>query len=242
MKRRAPIQFISILFLLLITGQTGHRAQRDHSGQAAYAQEKPDIFRSDQSVFILAWKKRGYYDRDLMDQLHRNTSQKSRDQIARDADVISGRITLGRSRAERVVLDRPVPFILPGGGSDEDLREKIGEQFRKQKKFKLVDTVEQADIVFLVQGDYVFSFGLGSSDGSSSNPASDENGPNALARLKAVAITAATYRDRPSRMIRKLDSAPWRGEEVGEVKYDATFEEASAEKLVKRFHQEALNK
>jgi hypothetical protein len=211
------------------------------AGQAVYPQERPDIFRSEQSVFILAWKKRGYYDRDLMDQLHRNASQKSRDQIARQADAIADRmmdrLTLGRTRAERVVLDRPAPFILPAGGSDEDLREKIEEQFRKQKKFKLVAAAEEADIVFLVQGDYIFSFGP-----SSSNPASDENGPNALARLKAVAITAATYRDRPSKMLRKLDSAPWRGEEVGEVKYDATFEEASTEKLVKRFHKEALKK
>jgi hypothetical protein len=229
MKRPAQIQFLSLLFILVI------------AGQAAYAQEKTGTFRSDQSVFILAWKKRGYYDRDLMDQLHRNKSQKDRDQIARAADAISGqitdRLTLGRTRAGRVVLDRPAPFILPAGGSDEDLQEKIGEQFRKQKKFKLVDAVEEADIVFLVQGDYIFSFGP-----RSSNPADDENGPDALARLKAVAITAATYRDRPSRMIRQLDSAPWRGEEVGEVNYDATFEEASAEKLVKRFHKEALKK
>jgi hypothetical protein len=234
MKRSVKIQFFSLLFMLVIMGQ------------AAYAQERPDIFRSDQSVFILAWKKRGYYDRDLMDQLHRGTSQKSRNQIAKELDAISGqisdRITLGRSRAERVVLDRPAPFILPGGGSDEDLREKIEEQFRKQKKFKLVDSVEQADIVFLVQGDYIFSFGPRFSDRGSSSPASDENGPDALARLKAVAVTAATYRDRPSKMIRKLDSAPWRGEEVGEINYNATFEEASAEKLVKRFHKEALKK
>jgi hypothetical protein len=234
MKRSVQIQFFSLLFILVIMGQ------------AAYAQERADIFRSDQSVFILAWKKRGYYDRDLMDQLHRGTSQKSRNQIAKELDAISGqisdRITLGRSRAERVVLDRPAPFILPGGGSDEDLREKIQEQFRKQKKFKLVDAVEQADIVFLVQGDYIFSFGPRFSDRGSSSPASDENGPDALARLKAVAVTAATYRDRPSKMIRKLDSAPWRGEEVGEINYNATFEEASAEKLVKRFHKEALKK
>jgi hypothetical protein len=229
MKRAAQIQFLSLLFILAITGQ------------AADAQERPDIFTSDQSVFILAWKKRGYYDLDLMDQLHRNTSQKSRNQVAKDVDAISdrltNRITLGGSRAARVVLDRPAPFILPAGGSDEDLRGKIEEQFRKQKKFKLVDAAEQADIVFLVQGDYIFSFGPRSSE-----PASDENGPDALARLKAVAITAATYRDRPSKMLRKLDSAPWRGEEVGEVNYDATFEEASPEKLVKRFHKEALKK
>jgi hypothetical protein len=232
MKRSAQIQFLSLLFFLMVLVI---------GGQAAYAQEKPDIFRSDQSVFILAWKKRGYYDRDLMDQLHRKSSQKSRNQIAREADAIADRmtdrLTLGRSRAERVVLDRPAPFILPAGGSDEDLREKIEEQFRKQKKFKLVAAAEEADIVFLVQGDYIFSFGP-----RSSNPASDENGPDALARLKAVAITATTYRDRPSKMLRKLDNAPWRGEEVGEVNYDATFEEASAEKLVKRFHKEALKK
>jgi hypothetical protein len=228
-KRPSQIQFLSLLFILVITGQ------------AASAQEKPEVFRSEQSVFILAWKKRGYYDRDLMDQLHRNTSQKTRDQVASQADAISGRITLGRSRMERVTLDRPAPFILPSGGSDEDLQEKIEEQFRKQKKFKLVDAVEQADIVFLVQGDYVFNFGPRSSD-KGATPANDENGPDALARLKAVAITAATYRDRPSKMLRKLDNAPWRGVEVGEVNYDASYEEASHEKLVKRFHKEALKK
>jgi hypothetical protein len=218
-------EFILVILMILMIG-----------GQATYAQERP-AFRSNQSIFILAWKKRGYYDRDLMDQLHRNTSQKKRDQIGRDADMISGRLTLGRTRADRVILDRPAPFILPAGGSDEDLREKIGEQFRKQKKFRLVDALEEADIVFLVQGDYIFSFGP-----RSSAPTGDDNGPDALARLKAVAITAATYRERPSRMLRKLEDAPWRGEEVGEINYDASFEEASAEKLVKRFHKEALKK
>ncbi len=241
MKNPAQIQLLSLLFILVITGQTSHRKLSGYLGQVANAQEKPDIFRSDQSVFILAWKKRGYYDRDLMDQLHRHSSKKSRNQIATQADAISGRLTLGNTRMERVILDRPAPFILPGGGSDEELLEKIVEQFRKQKKLKLVDAAEQADIVFLVQGDYIFSFGSKSSDGAIT-PANDDNGPNALARLKAVAITAATYRDRPSKMLRKLDTAPWRGEEVGEVNYDATFEEASAEKLVKRFHKEALKK
>jgi hypothetical protein len=205
----------------------------------AYAQDKHEVFKSEQSVFILAWKKRGYYDRDLMDQLHRNTSQKSKNQIAKGAEAIAGRLTLGNSRMERTVLDRPAPFILPGG-SDVELTERIEEQFRKQKRFKLVDAPEQADIVFLVQGDYIFSFGPRSSERSSS--VSDDGGPDALARLKAVAITAATYRDRPSKMLRKLDTAPWRGEEVGAVNYDATFDEASAEKLVKRFHKEALKK
>jgi hypothetical protein len=228
MKLPAQILFISLLVFLVV------------AHLPANAQDKHEVFKSDQSVFILAWKKRGYYDRDLMDQLHRNTSQKSRNQITKQAEAIAGRLTLGNSRMERTVLDRPAPFILPGGGSDEELRVKIEEQFRRQKRFKLVEAPEQADIVFLVQGDYIFSFGPKSSERSSS--LSDDGGPDALARLKAVAITATTYRDRPSKMLRKLDAAPWRGEEVGAVNYDATFDEASAEKLVKRFHKEALKK
>jgi hypothetical protein len=226
MKLPAQKRIISLLLFLMVTGMGG----------AAYAQERPETFKNDQSVFIMAWKKRGYYDRDLMDQLHKNSSQKSRNQIAKQADAIAGRLTLGNSRMERATLDRPAPFILPAGGSDDDLREKIEEQFIKQKRFKLVAAPEEADIVFLVQGDYIFSFGPRSSD------VNDASGPDALARLKAVAIKASTYRDRPSKMLRKLDTAPWRGEEVGVVNYDATFDEASAEKLVKRFHKEALKK
>jgi len=224
MKSPAQLRFITVLLFLLLAGDL-----------AARAQQKAEIFKSDQAVYVLAWKKRGYYDRDLMDQLHRNTSQKSRNQISKQAEAIAGRLTLGNTRMERTTLDRPAPFILPNEGSDENLREKIEEQFRKHKKFRLVDAPEQADIVFLVQGDYIFSFGPGSH-------ANEDSGPDALARLKAVAITASTYRDRPSKMLKKLDTAPWRGEEVGVVNYDASFNEASAEKLIKRFHKEALKK
>ncbi|MBO0799069.1 MAG: hypothetical protein J2P31_09625, partial [Blastocatellia bacterium] len=131
MKSPAIIRILSlILFLILIVQLVG------------LAQEKAEIFKNDQAVYVIAWKTRGYYDRDLMDQLHRNTSQKSRNQIAKQADAIAGRLTLGNARMERTTLDRPAPFLLPNERSDEDLREKIEEQFRKQKKFRLVDTPE----------------------------------------------------------------------------------------------------
>src|SRR5262245_50871440 len=107
MKSPAQILFISLLVFLVV------------AHLPAYAQDKHEVFNSEQTVFILAWKKRGYYDRDLMDQLHRNTSQKSKNQIAKQAEAIAGRLTLGNTRMERTVLDRPAPFILPGGGSDE---------------------------------------------------------------------------------------------------------------------------
>lgn len=120
---------------------------------------------------------------------------------------------------------------------------KIEEQFKRQKRLRLVDSAEKADVVFLVQGEYIFH-GLTriAGGGASFTSAVDENGPNALARLKAVAIPASEYQDRPSRLLKLLEIAPWRGEEIGAQNYDATFEEASAEKLIKRFHKEALKK
>ncbi|MCI0337913.1 MAG: hypothetical protein L0226_10070 [Acidobacteria bacterium] len=232
-KKLAQKQILGLIQSLLIITLAGYAQQRSET----------DAFRSDQSVFIVTWKKRGYYDRDLMEKLHRNLSERARVQSSRQDNLNTGRPMLDRSHSERKTLDRPTPFILPGGGSDEELKMKVEEQFRKQKRLRLVDSAEKADLVFLVQGEYIFrAITRVTGGGGSFAIAGEENGPNALARLKAVAVPASDYQDRPSRLLKLMEIAPWRGEEIGAQNYDATFEEASAEKLVKRFHKEALKK
>ncbi len=209
-----------------------------------YAQQLREtvIFRNDQSVYIVTWKRRGYHDRDLMAQLHRNLSERVRVEAGGRFDSNSNRRTLDRYQ-ERTILDRASPYILPGEGADEELKMRIEEQFTKQRKFRLAGSLEKADYVLLVQGEYIFHYENRNSGGGGSFTLMREGqGPNALARVRAVAIPASVYQQRPGKVTKILDTAPWRGEEIGAMNYDRTFDEASAEKLIKRFHKEALKK
>jgi hypothetical protein len=228
-----PFSFVSyslFIFLPLLNPPIGYAQQASETGS----------FRNDQSVYIVTWKRRGYYDRDLMAQLHRNLSQRVRIEAGGRFD--SNRRTLDRYQ-ERTILDRATPYILPGEWTDHELKMRIEEQFTKQKKFRLAESLDKADYVFLVQGEYVFHYDNRNSGGGNGLTSMREgHGPNALARVRAVAIPVLIYQQRPGRVTKILDTAPWRGEEIGAMNYDGTFDEASTEKLMKRFHKEALKK
>ncbi|MCI0664062.1 MAG: hypothetical protein L0220_23650 [Acidobacteria bacterium] len=172
-------------------------------------------------------------------QLHRRLSKGTRVQAEKRLDATS--------QTDRPTLNRPTPFIVPGGDADEDLKLIIEDQFKKQKQFRIVDSAEKADIVYLVQGEYIFAFERRVPGGRNSvdiRRVGVEGEADTLARLKAIAIPASAYRERPSKnnMKQMMDKAVWRGEETGAVYFNATFDEASAKNLIKRFHKEALKK
>jgi hypothetical protein len=226
--RRVPCLIFSFLMIVIVGS-----AQQVHEN---------GVFRNEQSLYIVTWKRRGYYDRDLMAQLHRNLSQRVKIEAGGRFGSNSNRRTLDRDQ-ERTTLDRPSPYILPGEGTDNELKIRVEEQFTKQKKFRLADSLEKADYVFLVQGEYVFHHENRSSGGGNGLTSVHEGqGPNALARVRAVAIPASIYQQRPGKITRILDTALWRGEDLGAMNYDGTFDEASAERLIKRFHKETLKK
>jgi hypothetical protein len=193
-----------------------------------------------QAVYIVAVKKNGGTDTELMRQLHRRLSKGLKAQVNRRID--------SSVQSERQTLERPVPFIVPGADADEDLKAIIEEQFIKQRKFRIVDSAEKADFVFLVQGEYIFAFERRVPGGRNSvalGRAGLQGEADTLARLKAIAIPSSAYRERPSRnnMARMLQNAVWRGEETGYVRgFNVTFDEASPKNLIKRFHKDTLEK
>ena len=192
-----------------------------------------------QAIYIVAVKRNGHSDPELILQLHRRLSKGVRAQAEKRLD--------STSQTDRQTLNRPTPFIVPGGDADEDLKLIIEEHFIKQKQFRIVDSAEKADLVFLVQGEYIFAFERRVPGGRNSvdiRRAGIEGEADTLARLKAIAIPASAYRERPSKNNMKLmlENAVWRGEEIGAIYFNATFDEASPKNLIKRFHKEALKK
>jgi hypothetical protein len=203
------------------------------------AQQGLGVITKHQAIYIVAAKKNGHSDPELMLQLHRRLSKGTRTQAEKRFD--------STNQTERRTLNRPTPFIVPGGDADEDLKLIIEDQFKKQKQFRIVDSAEKADLVYLVQGEYIFAFERRVPGGRNSvdiRRVGANGEADTLARLKAIAIPASAYRERPSKsnMKQMIDQAVWRGEETGAVYFNATFDEASAKNLIKRFHKEVLKK
>jgi hypothetical protein len=225
-----PFRFFSFALFFLISGSLTLSAQQWPVTRNVT---------KNQAIYIVAVKKNGHSDPELMLELHRRLSKGVRAQAARRID--------STSQTERQTLTRPTPFIVPGGDADENLKLVIEDHFRKQKQFRIVDQAEKADVVFIVQGEYIFAFERRVPGGRSSvdiRRVGANGEADTLARLKAIAIPAMAYRERPSKnnMKQMMENAIWRGEETGAVYFNATFDEASPKNLIKRFHKETLKK
>jgi hypothetical protein len=224
----APFRFFSSILFLLFCCNLSIIAQQG-SGTGSFSKN--------QAIYVIAVKKNGHSDPELRLQLHRRLSKGVRLQAEKRID--------SANQTDRQTLNRPIPYIVPGGEADEDLKLIIEEHFRKLRQFRIVDAAEKADIVFIVQGEYIFAFERRVPGGRNSldiRRVGAEGEADTLARLKAIAIPASAYRERPSKnnMKQMLEKAAWRGEETGAIYFNATFDEASAKNLIKRFHKETL--
>ena len=203
------------------------------SSLAGAQQEKPPApftFQPGQSVYVVAVR----HNTPMTPEVWKELRQNSRSRGATASSTTSGsqdpggRATLERTLPERPTLDRTAePMLLLNRPADQALTKAVTDVLRKQKKFKLVDAVEQADFVLLVQGEYVASqqqrfSGNGDSRGSvgvfNGNPDSGEaTEGNQLVRIQARAIPATLYRQANQRLPDNAETVRWRGHLAGSL-------------------------
>ena len=223
------------------------------SSFAQAQQEKPPApftFQPGQSVYVVAVRHNTPMTPDLWQDLVKNSGGPGAHASSADAGSPdpSGRATLERTLPERPTLDRKTEPMLPlNRPADEALSKTVTDALRKQKKFKVVDTAEQADFVLLVQGEYIAalqqSYSQGGGSGSvsvfSGNPDGGEaTQGNQLVRIQAVAIPATIFQKADKRLPDNAETVRWRGHQTGSMQ--GRFYAPSIESLIKKFHKEAL--
>lgn len=217
-------------------------------------QEKPPApftFQPGQSVYVVAVRHNTPMTPEIWKELvqnSRSTGASAYSAAAGSPDP-TGRATLERTLPERPTLDRTAePMLLPNRPADTALSKAIIDALRKQKKFKLADAAEQADVVLLVQGEYIaarnqqFS-GRGGGQGSvtvfNGNPDSGEAAEgNQLIKVQAWAIPATLYRPANDRLPDNAETVRWRGHLTGSMQ--GGFYAPSVESFIKKFHKETL--
>lgn len=233
--------FATAFFLLLVT--------------RASTQEKPPVsefqFAANQSVYVIAVKSPAPIDRSTWEKLNRNLPKRNQSSSFPSNNDSSGRATLQRTQPERQTLERnePTRRVLPP--PEPQLKKMIEEEFLKQKKFKLAESPETADLILFAHGEYIYSFAatadrgrgtviIATSGGGDGNTAD----LNTLARLSVAAIAASDYRQWQSDVAHLFEKAKWQEEVWGEFRREGNkpFDEPSAQKLVQQFHKQALKK
>jgi hypothetical protein len=158
-----------------------------------------------------------------------------------DQPAASDRPTLERSLPERTTLDRQAPELELYAPADPELRARVETEFRKQKWFRLVDSIESSDFIFFIRAEYIFFYSeigprgggvvvMGSSDGRINE--------NRLVRLRATVLSVPGFRQLEKGLAGVGDVAQWLGTEVGDVE-PRRIKEASPERLVRQFHKKA---
>jgi Ca-activated chloride channel family protein len=137
-----------------------------------------------------------------------------------------GRPILDRSRPDWRKLAQTSPGIGPSGWLDPDLKNQVEREFHKQKGFVLAESVEDADLVFLVEGIYASFFHAG--DGESEQ--------RVLQSALAIVVPAAEYKNNPADSEALLNASLWEGASLwrrGEA--NAGLGSASPKALVDEF-------
>lgn len=211
-------------------------------------------FTAGQSLYVIAVKSAVKPGIETWEKLNRNMPNPPNHVQTRASSFGNdplGRQTLEKSPTERTTLDRtePIRRVLPP--SDPELKQMVEEEFRKQKKFKLVDSPEAADFIFFVNGEYIYTISATGSQGRSSGMVSIAGGQgdssmelNTLAKLRTAAISLSDYREWQSDVAHLFEKAKWTEELWGEFRRDREmrYEAPSAKKLVQQFHKQALKK
>lgn len=235
-----PKQMMLLISFCLLTSVSA-LAQQD-------ANPAPFTFKSGQSVYVVAVKHNSPMTRDLWVELNRSLPQNknvvSRPATAGSADP-TGRATLDRALSERPTLDSAEPSLPLNEPADETVKGKVSEALRQQKKFNVVDSIEQADLVLFVQGEYTSFFQQHTGNGgfivmSKGNDSEADAASSKLVRLQMAAIPATAYRQAKKLLPDNAETVRWRGHIAGRVLPGAAFEDPSIEALVKQFQKDAL--
>jgi VWFA-related protein len=147
------------------------------------------------------------------------------------------RPVLDRTRAGWWTIIGKTPGLCPSGVPDLDLQKEIEKEFSRRDEYLLVNSAEQADMVFLVEGIYadLYSGFIGVPPGryrSSGNPV--------MATLMAIVVPANLYVRAPADSELLLAARLWEGSEAWrseppELDRQPAAEPASRERLVEQF-------
>src|SRR5689334_20131371 len=219
----------------------------------------PDGFelKPDQAVYIVAIRTSDQPDSRMLRLLRQAGQEKTRRRadandrpgtLNQPASINGGALPMP-SADPRPTLERSTSEPDTLISTDLLLKNKLEVEFKRQKKFKLVDSVEAADVVFFTISHYeshVFQAQNHSVTGA--GIAGEATGAEMMS-VVAFAIPASTYRQTRKDFTELGEVAKWEGAEGGEVTIDTSagrvyhsVKEASAKDLVGKFHRDVLKK
>ena len=147
------------------------------------------------------------------------------------------RPVLDRSRAGWWNIIGRMPGLCPSGTIDPDLKRGVEKEFSKRDDYLLVNSVEQADLVFLAEGLYAdqYSGFIGAQFGRAK-----PTGLPLLGVVMAIVVPAGVYARDPADSELLLEGRLWEGVEAWksnppELDGRPASEPASLEQLVTRF-------
>jgi VWFA-related protein len=116
-------------------------------------------------------------------------------------------------------LSRMVPGISPSGWSDPQIKKEIEAELRKHKQYALVESLAEADLVFLAEGLYNV---YGSNDQASRISYSADAGRFAFARqvrsaVIGVVVPSELYRQHPTDANSLLEERFWAGVSLAQM-------------------------
>ena len=157
---------------------------------------------------------------------------------------------LERARPDWQKLSRMVTGVCPSGWIDPQMAKEIGAELKKRKGYVLVDSVEKADLVFLVEALYYTYQAAGGGARLHYLLYDSSSGFGAQLRMAAIAIVVPSeiYRAHPADSEALLAARLWEG--VSLERFDGwsmpagsgpvldardSFQSASPKELVKKF-------
>jgi Ca-activated chloride channel family protein len=147
------------------------------------------------------------------------------------------RPVLDRSRAAWWQIIGNAPGLCPSGVMDLDLKKEIEEEFSQRDDYRLVNSPEKADLVFLAEGIYADLYsGFIGAPSVRSRP----SGNPVPAVIMAIAVPAAVYAQAPADTELLLEARLWEGAEAWksnppEPDRQPASGPASCTQLVRRF-------
>ena len=157
-----------------------------------------------------------------------------------------------RTRPDWLDLPGTAADLCLSGRVDADLKQKIEKEIANRKEYTLVDSQEQAELVFLAEGIYPGQVSGSAARGREFTRAQQQL-QNVLMTAMAIVVPAEVYRQYPANGEMLLKASLWEGAEARKVDLSAgrqtsngafypRIEPASIKSLVKAFLDEKKSK